>query len=96
VTTLEQDRALDGFEMSRWDKFAAQNDTWGKGPRRDARASWKIVSSLATLMGAKFRYNSADEIFNEIAQKVEAFKGLSYLKIGKKGAQLKAKASVAA
>jgi NADH-quinone oxidoreductase subunit G len=96
VTTLEQDRALDGFEMSRWDKFAAHNDTWGKGPRRDARASWKIVSSLATLMGAKFRYNSADEIFNEIAQKVEAFKGLSYLKIGKKGAQLKAKASVAA
>ncbi|MDE3056705.1 MAG: (2Fe-2S)-binding protein [Bacteroidota bacterium] len=92
VTTLELDRAMDGFEMSRWDKFAAHNDKWGKGPRRDARASWKIVASIAAAMGTKFKYNSADEVFNEIAQRVESFKGLSYLKVGKKGAPLKAKA----
>ena len=96
VTTLEQDRAMDGFEMSRWDKFASHNDRWGKGPRRDARASWKIVVSLADLMGAKFRYNSSEEVFGEIVQKVESFKGLSYLKVGKKGAPLKTKAVVAA
>ncbi len=91
VATLEQDRALDGFEMSRWDKFASHNDKWGKGPKRDARPSWKIIASIAGVMGAKFKYNAADEVFNEIAQKVESFKGLSYLKIGKKGAQLKKK-----
>jgi Uncharacterized anaerobic dehydrogenase len=95
VTTFEQDRALDGFEMSRWDKFAAPNDSWGKGPRRDARPSWKIVTSLAGLMGAKFKYNSSEEVFGDIAQKVESFKGLSYLKIGKKGAPMKMKAGVA-
>jgi NADH-quinone oxidoreductase subunit G len=93
VTTLELDRAMDGFEMSRWDKFASHNDKWGKGPRRDARSSWKIVASLAAVMGTKFKYNSADEVFNEMTQRVESFKGLSYLKVGKKGAPLKTKAA---
>lgn len=89
VTTLEQDRAMDNFEMSRWDKFAAHNDKWGKGPRRDARSSWKIVASIAGVMGTKFKYNSAEDVFNEICQKVEGFKGMSYLKVGKKGVPLK-------
>ncbi len=89
VTTLEQDRALDNFEMSRWDKFAAHNDKWGKGPKADARPSWKIVASLAGIMGTKFKYAAADEVFNEICSKVNSFKGLSYLKIGTKGAVIK-------
>ena len=80
--------------MSRWDKFAAHNDRWGKGPRRDARPSWKIIASLAGLMGAKFRYNSSEEVFAEVAQKVEGFKSLSYLKVGMKGASLKVKTGV--
>jgi len=96
VTTLEQDRALDGFEMSRWDRFAAPNDSWGKGPRRDARPSWKIITILAALMGAKFKYNSSDEVFADIAQKVDGFKGLTYPKIGTKGMVMKAKAGVTA
>jgi predicted molibdopterin-dependent oxidoreductase YjgC len=95
VTTLEQDRALDGFETSRWDKFAAPNDSWGKGPRRDARPSWKIVAILVTLMGAKFKYNSSEEVFSDIAQKIDGFKGLSYLKVGNKGVPLKIKTGVA-
>ncbi|MCK9409005.1 MAG: 2Fe-2S iron-sulfur cluster-binding protein [Bacteriovoracaceae bacterium] len=89
VTTLEQDRALDNFEMSRWDKFASHNDKWGKGPRRDARPSWKIVASIAGVMGTKYKFNNADDVFNEICQKIEGFKGLSFLKVGKKGAALK-------
>ncbi|MFZ4621183.1 MAG: 2Fe-2S iron-sulfur cluster-binding protein [Bacteroidota bacterium] len=89
VTTLEQDRAMDNFEMSRWDKFQSHNDKWGKGPRRDARPSWKIVASIAGVMGTKYKFNNADDVFNEICQKVEGFKGLSYLKVGKKGALLK-------
>jgi predicted molibdopterin-dependent oxidoreductase YjgC len=94
VTTLEQDRALDGFETSRWDRFAAPNDSWGKGPRRDARPSWKIVATLAALMGSKFKYNSSEEVFADLAQKVDGFKGLSYLKIGNKGVPLKMKTGV--
>ncbi len=89
VTTLEQDRALDNFEMSRWDKFAAHNDKWGKGPRRDARPSWKIVASVANAMGTKYKFNKVEDVFNEICHKIGGFKGLSYLKVGKHGAQLK-------
>jgi NADH-quinone oxidoreductase subunit G len=90
VATLEQDRAMDHFEMSRWDKFAAHNDRWGKGPRRDARPSWKIVSGVAGAMGSKFKYNAVEDVFNELSHKVNFFKGLSYLKIGKLGAPLHA------
>jgi NADH-quinone oxidoreductase subunit G len=89
ITTLEQDRAMDNFEMSRWDKFAAHNDKWGKGPRRDSRPSWKIVASVAGVMGTKYKFNNADDVFNEICQKIDGFKGLSYLKVGKKGAALR-------
>lgn len=88
VTTLEQDRAADNFEMSRWDKFASHNDRWGKGPRRDARPSWKIVAGLAGAMGTRYKYNFVDEVFNEMSHKIEKFKSLSYLKIGTKGAPM--------
>ncbi len=88
VTTLEQDRALDGFNMSRWDKFAAHNDTWGKGPRRDARPSWRIIMALAAAMGLKYKYQSAEDVFREIVERVPAFKGLSYSALGSRGRRL--------
>ena len=85
----EQDRALDGFAMSRLDKFGSQFDRWNRGPKRDARPSWRIVSGIAQLLGAKFRYNSAGDIFGEIASAVDAFRGLTYRKIGNRGAMIK-------
>ncbi len=93
VVTLERERALDGMAMSRQDKFTAPNDSWGKGPRRDSRASWRIVAAIGNIMGAKFRYATAEEVFADITHAVEAFKGLTYLKVGNKGAMLKFKAS---
>jgi len=89
VATLEQDRALDGFEMSRWDKFAAHNDRWGRPAKKDARASWRILTAVASAMGNKMKHNSAEEVFREMAEKVPAFKGLSYLKLGSGGTFLK-------
>ena len=91
VATAEQDRALDGFAMSRLDKFGAHNDRWTKGARRDARPSWRILSSVANAVGAKWRYTSAEDVFNEIAAQIEAFKGMSYLRIGARGMMLKKK-----
>jgi len=85
VATLEVDRALDGLAMSRLDKFGAHNDRWTKGPRRDARPSWRILKTVGVALGAKWKYNTVEDVFNEIAQKVEPFKGLSYLRIGSKG-----------
>jgi NADH-quinone oxidoreductase subunit G len=89
VAMIEQERAPDGMAMSRWDKFAALNDTWGKGNKRDARSSWRIVAAIASAMGVKMKYASAEEVFKEIAEHVPAFKGLSYGKIGNQGAFLK-------
>jgi len=88
VSTLEQDRALDGFSMSRLDKFMSPNDRWGRPNRRDARPTWRIIVSVANAMGGKFRYNMAEDVFKELASVVPSFKGLTYQKIGRHGAML--------
>ncbi len=89
VATLEQERRLDGMAMSRLDRFGAHNDRWTKGPRRDARPSWKILLSLANILGAKWEYKTAEDVFNEIAATKEPFKGMTYTKIGTRGIMLK-------
>lgn len=89
VATLETDRALDGLAMSRLDRFGAHNDRWTKGPRRDARPSWRIIRSVAAALGTRWKYGTAEEVFGEITQKVKSFSGLTYLRVGSKGALLK-------
>lgn len=91
VATFDQDRALDGFAMSRLDKFGSPFDRWAKGVKRDCRPIWKIVAGIANVMGVKYRYSTSEDVFNELANTNQAFKGLSYVKIGNKGAMLKAK-----
>ncbi len=94
VATLEQDRALDGFAMSRLDKFGTQFDRWAKGKKRDARPTWRIIAGIGSLMGAKYRYNTAEDVFNELAATVEAFKGMTYRRLGTKGLLLKQRETV--
>jgi len=89
VATLDSERSLDGFSMSRLDRFGTQFDRWSRGTRRDARPTWKIIAGIASLMGSRFRYGTADEVFAELASAFGAFKGMSYLRIGKKGLALK-------
>jgi NADH-quinone oxidoreductase subunit G len=91
VATLEQDRALDGFAMSRLDKFGSAYDRWAKGPKRDARPTWRIVTAIASAMGMKYRYQTAEDVFNEITSAVPAFAGMNYRKIGSRGMLLKQK-----
>jgi NADH dehydrogenase/NADH:ubiquinone oxidoreductase 75 kD subunit (chain G) len=89
VAMIEQERAMDGMAMSRWDKFAAQNDSWGKGTKRDARSSWRIIAAVGSAMGGKMKYATAEEVFKEMSERLPAFKGLSYVKVGIHGAVLK-------
>jgi len=89
IITKGENRALEGLSMSRWDTFGTSYDKWSRGPRRNARSGWEVFSQLANLMGAKFIYRSAEEVFNEIAEKIPAFKGLSYQSIGRHGATAK-------
>jgi NADH-quinone oxidoreductase subunit G len=89
VATTELDRALDGFAMSRLDKFGAHNDRWARGAKRDARPSWRIVTSIANALGAKWKYSSAEEVFVELASAVDSFKGMTYMQLGPRGTRLK-------
>jgi NADH-quinone oxidoreductase subunit G len=85
VATFEQDRAANGFSMSRWDEFAAHNDSWGKGTKKDARPTWRIIAAIANATAGKMKYASAEDVFKEMANQIPAFKGLSYHRIGAKG-----------
>ena len=85
IAVVEQDRALDGYEMSRLDKFGSSFDRWNRGPKRDARPSWKIVSGIATVMGGKFRYSRAEEVFSDLAAANASFRGMTYRKLGTSG-----------
>lgn len=85
VATAEGERALDGFSMSRLDRFGAHNDRWMKGQKRDARPTWRICVSVANALGARWRYASAMDVFNEVAVSIDSFKGMSYLKVGMHG-----------
>ncbi len=94
VATLEQDRARDGFAMSRWDKFASQNDRWGRPIRKEARPTWRILTALGNAMGAKLKYMTAEDVFKEITGRISAFKGMNYLRLGSQGLPLNISESV--
>jgi hypothetical protein len=42
-------------------------------------------------MGFKYRYATVEDVFTDLASSVESFRGLTYLKVGSKGATLKLK-----
>ena len=88
VTTLDQDRASDGLAMSRWDKFGTAFDRWGRGTKRDARPGWKVIAGIASVMGMKYKYLQAEDVFAELASVVEAFKGMTYRSLGSRGQML--------
>ena len=48
-----------------------------------------IKTGIAVLMGARFKYQTSEDVFNEIASHVDSFGGMSYRKLGNKGALLK-------
>jgi NADH-quinone oxidoreductase subunit G len=93
IATLDVDRAIEGMSLSRLDKFGTKYDRWAQGKHFDARSSWKILVGLASALGQKIKYNMAEEVFTDIANSVEAFKGLDYDDLGEIGVQLKSVSS---
>lgn len=94
VATEEMDRALDGMNMSRWDKFGTKFDRWMQGTKHNSKPGWKILSQISNALGGKTKYEMAEDVFAEIAGSVDGFKGLDYDSIGEQGAQLKIKQEV--
>ena len=54
-------------------------------PRGEARPDWKIVCDLANRMGGKFSYSGAQEILKDVAEKIPAYKAVSFDKLGAQG-----------
>ena len=89
VAVVEHDRALDGMRMSRLDKFGTQWDRWASGKKINALPTWKILSLVSKAMGNKLKFNMAEDVFTEMANTLEAFKGLDYDVIGELGSKIK-------
>jgi NADH-quinone oxidoreductase subunit G len=93
VSVKELDRALDGMSMSRLDKFGTKYDRWASGNKIDARPTWQILASLFKAMGNKLKFNMVEEIFSEMSNSIEAFKGLDYDDVGELGVKTKTEIS---
>jgi predicted molibdopterin-dependent oxidoreductase YjgC len=54
-------------------------------PLGESLPPWQIMNSLARASGFDYSYDSAEEVFEELAQSVVEFDGLTYQKIGDQG-----------
>ena len=85
VAALDIDRAIDGLSMSRLDKFGTKYDRWAEKNKRDVKATWKILTSLSSHFKNQFKYNLAEDVFDEISKIIKEFNKLDYDIIGEKG-----------
>jgi len=79
---------MSGFSQSRLDRFGTAYDRWGKYIEHDARPPWQILTGLARSIGAKWSYVHPEDVFEEVAAKVEDLHGMTYEKIGRRGVRL--------
>jgi formate dehydrogenase major subunit/formate dehydrogenase alpha subunit len=56
----------------------------GVEPPGEAKADWEILTSLANACGADWSYQSAAEIYDEMAQDTTKFKGISHRRIAER------------
>jgi NADH-quinone oxidoreductase subunit G len=85
VVTLEQERLIGEYSISRLDKFGAENDSWSHGTRFNARPTWKILAKIARSIGHDFKFENSEEVFMEMANTIPQMKGWDYETIGSKG-----------
>ncbi|MEO8664025.1 MAG: molybdopterin-dependent oxidoreductase [Ignavibacteria bacterium] len=85
VTTLEQERLIGEFSVSRLDKFGAMNDRWTHGTKFNARPGWKILKLIASAMGIEFRFENSEDVFIELCSTIPQMNGYDYESVGKTG-----------
>jgi NADH-quinone oxidoreductase subunit G len=88
VATIDVDRAVDGLSLSRLDRFGTKYDRWAEKNKRDAKATWKILTSLSTYFNNKLKYNLAEDVFDEISKNIRSFPKINYEVIGENGVLL--------
>jgi formate dehydrogenase major subunit len=57
----------------------------GVEPPGEVRADWEIIADLATRMGYKMKYRSAEGVFTEMAKVTPSYGGISYDRLEKEG-----------
>jgi NADH-quinone oxidoreductase subunit G len=85
VATLEQERLLGEYSLSRLDKFGALNDRWTKDNRVNARPTWKILKQIAMAFGKQFKFDNSEEVFAEMCKNEFGITDMDYDKIGTAG-----------
>lgn len=85
VATLEEERLIGEFSMSRLDKFGAQNDRWTHGTKFNSRPGWKILKLIAKAMGHNFEFENSEEVFIELCSTIPELNGYDYESVGKQG-----------
>ncbi len=85
VATLDQERLLGEFSMSRLDKFGAHNDRWTHGMKYNSRPGWKIIKLIAKAMGHEFTFENSEEVFEELCSTIPELNGYDYEVVGKYG-----------
>ena len=88
VAVVEMDRSLDGMSLSRLDKFGTPFDRWAQGKRYNAKPTWKIFTNFSNYFGYKFKYQTSEDVFIDIAKNISEFNGLDYESIGLLGKNL--------
>ncbi len=92
IVTAENERWNGGYAMSRLDRFGSAFDRWGRTEKPDVRSVWKIVQSLAAALGATWSWSHAEDVFDEMAERLPAFAHLSHEGLGRQGRRLEGEA----
>jgi NADH-quinone oxidoreductase subunit G len=89
ISTAENERWAGGLAMSRLDKFASEFDRWGRSKRYDARSVAGIVTNVAKLLGAAWKYRHPEDVFDDMLHATDLPEDLSYERIGRWGIRLR-------
>lgn len=89
VATEQMDRSLDGFSMSRLDKFGTKFDRWGNYKKYDARPAWRIFLDLGHLLGLKAKFELAEDVWEDFTKHSPGFHGITYDDLGETGLTVK-------
>jgi NADH-quinone oxidoreductase subunit G len=85
VLTEGCDRNMAAHSMSRLDRFGSEFDRWGRPAKIDARPAWSILCSIASMLGKRWGYRTAEDVYADMARRVEQLEGTSYNAIGRHG-----------
>lgn len=76
---------------SRQDRHGTPFDRWyNESHTIDCRPSWDLLQKIAGVLGIELKFKSPSKILDDLAEKEEAFSGLSYDAMGLTGAKIQA------